>query len=28
VLLFAFTIIINVVARAIVDRSARRMRGA
>src|SRR5215471_15342036 len=27
VLLFAFTIIINVVARAIVDRSARRMRG-
>ena len=28
VLLFAFTIIINVIARAIVDRSARRMRGA
>jgi phosphate transport system permease protein len=28
VLLFAFTIIINVVARAIVDRSARRIRGA
>jgi phosphate transport system permease protein len=28
VLLFAFTIIINVVARAIVERSARRMRGA
>jgi phosphate transport system permease protein len=28
VLLFAFTIIINVIARAIVDRSARRKRGA
>ena len=28
VLLFAFTIIINVIARAVVDRSARRMRGA
>ena len=28
VLLFAFTIIINVIARGIVDRSARRMRGA
>jgi phosphate transport system permease protein len=28
VLLFAFTIIINVVARAIVERSARRHRGA
>jgi phosphate transport system permease protein len=27
VLLFAFTIIINVIARGIVDRSARRMRG-
>jgi len=27
VLLFAFTIIINVVARAVVDRSARRKRG-
>jgi phosphate transport system permease protein len=28
VLLFVFTIIVNVIARAIVDRSARRMRGA
>jgi phosphate transport system permease protein len=28
VLLFAFTIIVNVVARAVVERSARRMRGA
>ncbi len=28
VMLFAFTIIVNVVARAIVERSARRMRGA
>ena len=28
VLLFAFTIIVNVIARAIVERSARRMRGA
>jgi phosphate transport system permease protein len=28
VLLFAFTIIINIIARAVVDRSARRMRGA
>jgi phosphate transport system permease protein len=28
VLLFAFTIIINVIARTVVDRSARRMRGA
>jgi len=28
VLLFAFTIIVNVIARAIVDRSSRRMRGA
>jgi phosphate transport system permease protein len=28
VLLFAFTIIINVIARGVVDRSARRMRGA
>jgi phosphate transport system permease protein len=28
VLLFVFTIIINVIARAVVDRSARRMRGA
>ncbi len=28
VLLFAFTIIINIIARAIVDRSTRRMRGA
>jgi len=27
VLLFAFTIIVNVIARAIVDRSARRSRG-
>jgi len=28
VLLFVFTIIVNVSARAIVERSARRMRGA
>ena len=28
VLLFAFTIIVNVIARAVVERSARRMRGA
>jgi ABC-type phosphate transport system permease subunit len=28
VLLFAFTIIINVVARAVVERSGRRQRGA
>jgi ABC-type phosphate transport system permease subunit len=28
VLLFVFTIIINVVARAVVERSARRTRGA
>jgi hypothetical protein len=28
VLLFIFTIIINVVARGVVDRSARRKRGA
>jgi phosphate transport system permease protein len=28
VMLFAFTIIVNVIARAVVDRSARRMRGA
>jgi ABC-type phosphate transport system permease subunit len=28
VLLFAFTIIINVIARAIVERSGRRQRGA
>jgi phosphate transport system permease protein len=28
VLLFAFTIIINIIARAIVNRSTRRMRGA
>ena len=28
VLLFVFTIIINVIARAIVERSARRKRGA
>jgi phosphate transport system permease protein len=28
VLLFAFTIIVNIIARAVVDRSARRMRGA
>jgi phosphate transport system permease protein len=28
VLLFAFTIIVNVIARAIVERNARRMRGA
>jgi phosphate transport system permease protein len=28
VLLFAFTIIINIVARGIVERSARRQRGA
>ena len=27
VLLFAFTIIINIIARAIVERSARRQRG-
>ena len=28
VLLFAFTIIINIIARAVVERSARRSRGA
>jgi phosphate transport system permease protein len=28
VLLFAFTIIINVIARAVVERSSRRQRGA
>jgi len=28
VLLFAFTIIVNVIARGVVNRSTRRMRGA